>query len=84
LKFLSLNKEKFIQLNDINHLFNGNDADNYVTISKRRELTQAELLLKLSILLNIPKEKILLERKSPKDKRIKEIKLAPGIVKVKG
>tara|TARA_R110002072_G_scaffold22666_2_gene79603 strand:+ start:13112 stop:14428 length:1317 start_codon:yes stop_codon:yes gene_type:complete len=82
-KFLSLNKESFIQLNDINHLFNGDVADNYVTISKRREVAQAELLLKLSILLNVPKEKILQERKSPKDKRIKEIKLAPGVVKFK-
>lgn len=82
-KFLSLNKDSFVQLNDINHLFNGDVADNYVAISKRRELAQAELLLKLSILLNIPKEKILQERKSPKDKRIKEIKLAPGIVKIK-
>lgn len=83
LKFLSLNKDSFVQLNDINHLFNGDVADNYVAISKRRELAQAELLLKLSILLNIPKEKILQERKSPKDKRIKEIKLASGIVKIK-
>lgn len=82
-KFLSLNKESFVQLNDINHLFNGDVADNYVAISKRRELAQAELLLKLSILLNMPKEKILQERKSPKDKRIKEIKLAPGVVKIK-
>ncbi len=82
-KFLSLNKDSFVQLNDINHLFNGDVADNYVAISKRRELAQAELLLKLSILLNIPKEKILQERKSPKDKRIKEIKLASGIVKIK-
>lgn len=83
LKFLSINKESFVQLNDINHLFNGDVADNYVTISKRRELAQAELLLKLSILLNMPKEKIIQERKSPKDKRIKEIKLASGIVKIK-
>lgn len=83
LKFLSLNKESFVQLNDINHLFNGDVADNYITISKRREVAQAELLLKLSILLNIPKEKILQELKSPKDKRIKEIKLALGVVKIK-
>src|SRR5690606_13485580 len=37
LKFLSINKESFVQLNDINHLFNGDVADNYVTISKKRE-----------------------------------------------
>lgn len=83
LKFLSSNTESFVQLNDINHLFNGDVADNYITISKRRELTQAELLFKLSILLNVPKEKIIQERKSYKDKRIKEIKLAPGVVKIK-
>lgn len=83
LKFLSLKKDSFVQLNDINHLFNGNETDNYVTLSKRRELTQAELLLKLSILLNISKDKILVEQKSPIDKRIKEIKLVPGVVKIK-
>lgn len=81
-KFLSLNKEAFVQLNEINHLFNGNDAENFATISKRRETVQGELLLKLSILLNLPKEKILLKRKNPTDKRIKEVKLAPGIVKI--
>lgn len=43
----------------------------------------SNLLFKLSSLLNIPKENILIERRNPTDRRLKEVKLSQGIFKVK-
>ncbi len=79
--FLVENREAYLPLNQLNDLFSNGEKENFNVISKRRETTQAELLFKLSTLLNIPKSEILLERKNPIDKRLKEVKIAPDLIK---
>lgn len=80
--FLVKNRDAYIPLNQLNDLFSNGDNENFNVISKRREITQAELLFKLSTLLNMPKGDILLERKNPIDKRLKEIKIAADLFEV--
>lgn len=75
LVFLVDNRETYISLNQLNDLFSNGENENFNVISKRRETTQAELLFKLSTLLNVPKSEILLERRNPTDKRLKEVKI---------
>jgi hypothetical protein len=82
LTFLVENREAYIPLNQLNDLFSNGDNENFNVISKRREITQAELLFKLSTLLNMPKGDILLERKNPIDKRLKEVKIAADLFEV--
>ena len=84
LKHLVLNKNTFIPLHEINTLFtNGKNEESYDTISKRRETTQSELLFKLSTILGRSKDKIIMVRKNPVDKRLKEIKLTNDLFLVK-
>lgn len=83
LVFLSLNKERWVSLNEINDLFGANEKNNnHIAINKRRETAQSDLLFKLGNLLNKPNDEILLERKNPKDMRLKELKLAPNVVRI--
>ncbi len=81
LMFHVQNRDSYLPLNRLNDLFGNGTEDNFNAISKRREITQTELLFKLSTLLNIPKDKILLERKNPEDKRLKEVKIATDLFK---
>jgi len=83
LVFLVQNKDSYLPLNNLNDLFGNGADDTFSAISKRREITQAELLFKLSTLLNIPKDKIFLERKNPDDKRLKEVKIASHLFEIK-
>jgi hypothetical protein len=84
LLYLIATADRYTTLNELNHLFdNGNNSDNFSTIVKRREITLASLLQKLSVLTTIPEEAILIKRKNPEDKRIKEIKIAPSFIKIK-
>ncbi|MDC8001900.1 hypothetical protein POV26_12700 [Aequorivita todarodis] len=83
LKFLVQNRDNYLPLNKLNDLFGNGTEDNFNVISKRREITQTELLFKLSTLLNIPKDKILLERKNPEDKRLKEVKIASHLFEIR-
>ena len=84
LLYLIAKEAQFIPLNELNHLFeNGNNTENFSSIVKRREIALTSLLQKLSILTNILEKEILLNRKNPDDKRIKEIRIAPSFVRIK-
>ena len=84
LLYLIANANRFTTLNELNHLVdNGNNSENFSTLVKRREITLAALLQKMSVLTTFPEEEILINRKNPEDKRIKEIKIAPSFIKIK-
>ena len=80
LVFLINNQQQFILLDKINELFTKKDLEeSYVTINKRRDSAFNKLLFILKTLLNKEVDEILIERKSSKDKRVKEIKLGIAI-----
>jgi hypothetical protein len=84
LGYLIENEMRFVSLNELNRLFeNENHTESFPSIVKRRELTLASLLQKLSNLTNFPEKEILENRKNPDDKRIKEIKIAPPFLRIK-
>ena len=84
LLYLIKNDNRFVSLNELNQLFdNTNNADNFSSIVKRRELTLNGLLQKLSVLTNLPEKELLINRKNPEDKRIKEIRISPSFIKIK-
>lgn len=84
LLYLIENAVRFVPLNELNRLFeNGNNAENFSSIVKRREITLATLLQKLSGLTKLPETELLINRKNPEDKRIKEIRIAPSFLRIK-
>lgn len=84
LLYLIENAARFVPLNELNQLFEkGNNSENFSSIVKRREITLATLLQKLSVLTTIPGEELLINRKNPEDKRIKEIRIDPSFLRIK-
>lgn len=84
LNYLSENALRFVSLNELNHLFeNGNNVENFSAIVKRREITLAGLLQKLSFITSIPEKELVVNSKNPNDKRIKEIRISPSILRIK-
>jgi len=84
LLYLIKNNIRYIALIELNRLFeNTNYIENFTSMVKRRELTMASLVYKLTNLTNLPEEQVLLYRKNPEDKRIKEIKIAPSFLRIK-
>jgi hypothetical protein len=84
LQILAQNSSRFISLNDLNHIFeNEIKSDNFSSIIKRRELTMLKLLNKLQFILSISIDEIIIFRKNPKDKRLKEIKLKDFIITIR-
>lgn len=82
--YLIENAARFVPLNELNQLFEkGNNSENFSSIVKRREITLATLLQKLSVLTTIPGEELLINRKNPEDKRIKEIRIDPSFLRIK-
>jgi hypothetical protein len=78
------NAARFVPLNELNQLFEkGNNSENFSSIVKIRETTLATLLQKLSVLTTIPEEELLINRKNPEDKRIKEIRIDPSFLRIK-
>jgi hypothetical protein len=78
------NVARFVPLNELNQLFEkGNNSENFSSIVKIRETTLATLLQKLSVLTTIPEEELLINRKNPEDKRIKEIRIDPSFLRIK-
>jgi hypothetical protein len=78
------NAARFATLNELNQLFEkGNNSENFSSIVKIRETTLATLLQKLSVLTTIPEEELLINRKNPEDKRIKEIRIDPSFLRIK-
>lgn len=84
LDYLVQNKHRFISLNEMNHLYeNEVQKDNFTTVVKRREVAFASLVSKLQILTATNENDILIYRKNPDDKRIKEIKIKDNFIRVK-
>jgi len=84
LDYLIQNKNRFISLNELNHLFeNEVQKDSFLTVVKRREVALANLLAKLSFISSMEEQNILDYRRSANDKRVKEIKLKDSFIKVK-
>ena len=82
--YLIENAARFVPLNELNQLFEkGNNSENFSSIVKRREITLATLLQKLSVLTTIQGEELLINRKNPEDKRIKEIRIDPSFLRIK-
>ena len=82
--YLIENAARFATLNELNQLFEkGNNSENFSSIVKIRETTLATLLQKLSVLTTIPEEELLINRKNPEDKRIKEIRIDPSFLRIK-
>jgi hypothetical protein len=78
------NAARFAPLNELNQLFEkGNNSENFSSIVKIRETTLATLLQKLSVLTTIQGEELLINRKNPEDKRIKEIRIDPSFLRIK-
>jgi hypothetical protein len=78
------NAARFATLNELNQLFEkGNNSEKFSSIVKIRETTLATLLQKLSVLTTIPEEELLINRKNPEDKRIKEIRIDPSFLRIK-
>lgn len=82
--FLIENSNRFISLNELNKLFeNSVVVENFSTTIKRRENTLNGLFIKLALITEIEENKIIISRKNPDDKRIREIKLNPIYFKIK-
>jgi hypothetical protein len=82
--YLIENAARFATLNELNQLFEkGNNSEKFSSIVKIRETTLATLLQKLSVLTTIPEEELLINRKNPEDKRIKEIRIDPSFLRIK-
>ena len=82
--YLIENAARFVPLNELNQLFEkGNNSENFSSIVKIRETTLATLLQKLSVLTTIQGEELLINRKNPEDKRIKEIRIDPSFLRIK-
>ena len=84
LDYLVQNCHRYISLNELNHLFeNEIQTDNFTTVVKRREVALANLMAKLIFITNSNENDILMYRRSPNDKRMKEIKLKDHFIRVK-
>jgi hypothetical protein len=84
LDYLVQNKHRFMSLNELNHLYeNEIQKDNFTTVVKRREVALANLMAKLIFITNSNENDILMYRRSPNDKRMKEIKLKDHFIRVK-
>ncbi len=84
LDYLVQNRQRFIPLNELNHLYeNEIQMDNFTTVVKRREVALASLMAKLLFITNSTEKDILIYRRSPNDKRMKEIKLKDNFIRLK-
>lgn len=84
LDYMVQNRQRFIPLNELNHLYeNEVQIDNFTTVVKRREVALASLMAKLLFITESTEKDILVYRRSPNDKRMKEIKLKDNFIRVK-
>ncbi len=84
LDYLVQNRHRYMSLNELNHLFeNEIQSDNFNTVVKRREIALSNLLAKLVFITEKSEENIIVYRKNPNDKRVKEIKLKEDFIRIK-
>jgi hypothetical protein len=82
--YLIKNQSDYIPLNSLNNLFEQVDlSENYSSTTKRRETTLNSIITKLSLITGCNESEIILYRKNPDDKRLKEIKLKEHFIRVK-
>ena len=73
-------QENYILLDKVNELFAKNDTDeSHITINKRRDQSLKKLRFKLSTLLEVPENQVIVEQRIAVDKRVKEIRLGVPI-----
>lgn len=83
LKFLMEHINSFIPIHNINFIIEKEvDTQSSNTILRKREAVSHLLKSKLSIMLNIPYEEVIIEQKNTQDRRIKEIKLNEKYFKI--
>jgi hypothetical protein len=78
------NQGDYIPLNSLNFLLEQEEIiENYSSTTKRRENTLNSVVTKLSLITGCNESEIILYRKNPNDKRLKEIKLKDHFIRVK-
>ncbi len=84
ISYLSQHQTDYIALNSLNNLFEQVElTENYTSTTKRRENTLNTIITKLSLISGCKENEILLYRRNPNDKRMKEIKLKDRFIRVK-
>jgi len=81
LLYLIDQNNEFVALNNLNQLFESNQAETISATVKRREQTVSRLLTKVSKMTGIEEEELILEQKNSEDKRIKDVLLLPKLLK---
>ena len=83
LLFLLEQNNQFVSLNNLNQLFeNSNQPETISATVKRREQTVSRLLAKVSKITGIDEKELIVERKNSEDKRIKDLKILPNLLKI--
>ena len=78
------NQGDYIPLNSLNFLLEQEEIiENYSSTTKRREITLNAIITKLSLITGCNESEIILYRKNPNDKRLKEIKLKDNFIIIK-
>ena len=81
--YLMEQKDQFVSLNNLNQLFeNSNQPETFSATVKRREQTVLRLLTKVSKITGIDEKQLLIEQKNSEDKRIKDLKILPNLLKI--
>ena len=84
ISYLTQNQTDYIPLNSLNTIFEQEEVtENYTSTTKRRENTLNTIITKLSLISGCKEKEILLYRRNPNDKRMKEIKLKDHFIRVK-
>lgn len=82
LKLINRKKDEYISLNEFNDLFaNDLEKENYAAIIKRREKKIESFVKMVSNKTGFEISEFVFERKNEHDKRIKEIKILPKLIK---
>jgi len=83
LLYLLEQNNQFVSLNNLNQLFeNSNQPETISATVKRREQTVSRLLTKVSKITGIDEKELIVERKNSEDKRIKDLKILPNLLKI--
>jgi hypothetical protein len=83
LLYLLEQNNQFVSLNNLNQLFeNSNQPETISATVKRREQTVSRLLAKVSKITGIDEKELIVERKNSEDKRIKDLKILPNLLKI--
>jgi hypothetical protein len=83
LLYLLEQNNQFVSLNNLNQLFeNSNQPETISATVKRREQTVSRLLTKVSKITGIDEKELIVERKNSEDKRIKDLKILPNLLKM--